>query len=148
MGWRDYGQPPQGGGGEKQRGKYTARDFLCPIDHPQAAVAMKYHVPGVGELWIVCDEAARAEVAGDDLPVLGPKDLAYVANGATKEERRALLAERVAIRRPIVRSIIEGFDGRVTSVTLKETASGPGGGESLQPYDITGRGPSRKNSRN
>ncbi len=94
--------------------------FMCSPDHPVAAIAMLCHVPGIGDFWIVADEAAGDEMAGDGLSCLLPEDLVFIAGGATKHDRFNRLLGRVSLNHPVVQGILEIFPGsKVTRVTRR-----------------------------
>ncbi len=94
--------------------------FMTTTDDPEGARAMLFNVPGIGDFWCVADEAAREEVAGDGLPCILPEDLAFITEGATKQDRFNRLLGRVSRNHHTVQDIIEIFPGsKVTKISTR-----------------------------
>ncbi|HOO44719.1 MAG TPA: hypothetical protein PLM29_00715 [Deltaproteobacteria bacterium] len=90
---------------------------------PEASKTILFNVPGIGDFWCVVDETARAEVAGDGLPYILPDDLAFIAEGATKQDRFNRLLGRVSRNHSTVQGILDIFPGsKVTKVTRRNAS--------------------------
>jgi hypothetical protein len=88
---------------------YTLDELLIDTTDPNAALAIKYVVQGIGEFWICSDEAMRKELQVDGLPCILPKDLIYVTQGTSYAERLRRLKELIAVCSAMVQAISDEF---------------------------------------
>ncbi len=97
--------------------------FMTTTDDPEGSRAMLFNVPGIGDFWCVVDKMARAEMAGDGLPCILPDDLAFIAEGPTKQDRFNRLLGRVLHNHPAVQGILDIFPGsRVTRISRRNAS--------------------------
>ncbi len=100
---------------------YSEDDLLTDLDEPAGSMKLWCNVPGVGEFWIAANEQIRETLIPDDLPVILPQDLTYITGGSTKDERFTRLHEIVARKHPTTCSILDAFNGKITSIKPKAT---------------------------
>ncbi len=100
---------------------YLEDDLLTGLDDPAGSMKLWCSVPGVGEFWIAANERVRETLIPDDLPVLLPQDVVYITGGRTRNDRLTRLYEMVARRHPTICSIVNAFNGKITSIKPKAT---------------------------
>ncbi len=98
---------------------YTLDNILIDSTDPNAALAIKYEVQGLGEFWIVCDEDMRRELLSEGLPCILPEDLVYIMQGTSHSDRLRRLKDRVAVGSVMAQTILDEFPG---SQIMKVTA--------------------------
>ena len=105
----------------KDHKTYTLDDLLIDSTDPNASTAIKYHVPDLGEFWIVCDEDMRKELISEGLPCILAEDLLYNTHGKTHTDRLKRLHDRVAAGSPIVQAILGEFPGsQISKVEVEQ----------------------------
>jgi len=96
---------------------------MTTTDDPEGSRVMLFNVPGIGDFWCAVDKMARAEVANDGLPCILPEDLAFIAEGATKQDRFNRLLGRVSHNHPAVQGVLDIFPGaRVTRISRRNAS--------------------------
>lgn len=92
--------------------------FMTTTEDPEGSRAIHCYVPGIGRFWCVADEAVREEKRGSGLPYVLPRDLAFIIEGISKEDRFNRLRSCVLYQDPTVLEVLRTFQGsRVTSIT-------------------------------
>ena len=103
----------------KDHKTYNLDDILIDSTDPNAATAIKYEVPGLGEFWICFDEDMRKELQANGLPCILPEDLLYITQGLSHTDRLNRLKARVAVGSSMVQTVLHEFKGRITRIEVK-----------------------------
>lgn len=88
----------------------------------ESGEAVKVFFPAIGrDIWICADEKARTMVGNEGLSCLLFDDLRFILQGKPGEERRNRLIEVCARRHPVTEEVLRVFEGKITSVDVKDT---------------------------
>ena len=89
---------------------------------PQAIDAIKMYLPPLdADVWFCADEKAKAGVQHEELACFLYEDLEYIHQGKPGAESLGRLFEVYAKRHPVTNEIMKAFNGKITSVKLKNS---------------------------